>query len=1070
MRKILLSLTLLCAATGLMGRDISGHVYDKGGDLPGVDVVVKNSPDNYETTDDEGNFEMSVEVGDVLEISMMGYKTKTFKIDAKTTSLDIKLEEDVEELDAFEVEAGYGKLKKSDITGSISGVKGDALKNASTASVDQALAGKVSGVHVSSSSGQPGSEASVHIRGLSSLTGSNDPLYVVDGMPLGGGKQSAGSNPLASINPNDIVSMEVLKDASATAIYGSRAANGVILITTKKGKSTQSEENVNIAYAGQFTVSSMAKKMDLMNLKEYASYYSDPYVAAAYNQTPDKELQAIAKFGGEGTDWQDIMFHPAVSHSHQLSFTGGSQKSQYAISLGYMNQDGILVNTDFQRFNGRVNLETQAKSWLRTGINMSYSYITQTKQNGFEVNDDNKLSGIGSGSSNEECVYIQTLISSPATSAYNWDGSYNDVGGSDQEIKMNPLREANYSPINIKRSNIIGQTFATINFYHTQSQDKAKSQDVSWRNEFGIDFTNEGESRYSPSRAGSSNTQQFIERENHYWRYCSQLNYVKTSKLHNWNAMLAYEAWQSTWEGKNMMKTGLLDDMRSIDKKYQTPNLGEDGPSNGYKGEQSMMSAFTRINYNFKHRYMATFTGRFDGSSVLNPENRWDFFPSFSLAWAADQEPFMAKLYKKKTISQLKVRAGWGQTGNCAGAKMGYIGAMKPFMSIDGYSLVSSMWLNPDLVWETNWQLNGGFDVSFFNNRLNLTFDLFYKQNQDLIVKAEPGPTLASTADEFLYTQVPDINAGSIKNKGFDVTLTSTNISVDNLGGQPFSWNSDLNFSFVRNEVLELQNDSTTLEGKQQFKTATRTYCVSRVGQAPGMFWGFKTDGLIQNTEQLNEKKRATGTSVGDFNFVDINSDGEINEDDKTYIGNPNPDFTFGFGNTLNWGPWSLNVFLSGSYGNDVYNLLRSKLEGMDRGNINQLATVLDCARVVDVLDENGEVVGQKIQNSSTNIPRPNSKADGGNVANVISDRYVEDGSFLRIQTIGLTYRFPKTFTDKLKISNMSLSFNVQNVATFTNYSGLNPEVPNTSAINQGIDFGSYPMSRSYVLGLNFDF
>lgn len=1071
MRKFLLSLTLLCAATGLMGRDISGHVSDKGGALPGADVVVKNSPDNYESTDDEGNFEMSVEVGDVLEISMMGYKTKTIKIDAKTTNLKIVLEEDAEELDAVEVDAGYGKLKKSDITGSISGVKGDALKNASTASVDQALAGKVSGVHVSSSSGQPGSEASVHIRGLSSLTGSNDPLYVVDGMPLGGGKQSAGSNPLASINPNDIVSMEVLKDASATAIYGSRAANGVILITTKKGKASDSEERVNIAYAGQFTVSSLAKKMDLMNLKEFASFYSDPYVATAFSQTADKELLGLSKFGGEGTDWQDVMFHSAISHSHQLSLTGGSQKTQYAMSMGYMNQDGILENTDFQRFNGRVNLENQTKSWLRTGINMSYSYITQTKQNGFEVSDDNKLTGIGSGSSNEECVYIQSLISSPATSAYNWDGSYKEVGANDQEIKMNPLREANYSPIHIKRTNFVGQVFADINFYHFQDEkDRTKSQDVSWRNEFGIDFTNEGESRYAPSNASSTNSQQFIDRENHYWRYCSQLNYVRTSKIHNWNAMLAYEAWQSKWEGKDMKKTGLLDDMRSIDLEKQTSNLGEDGPITGYKGAQSMMSAFTRINYNYKHRYMATFTGRFDGCSVLNPDNRWDFFPSFSLAWAADQEAFMKKATENKTISQLKLRAGWGQTGNCAGAKMGYIGAMKQFRGKDGYAMVTSMWLNPDLVWETNWQVNGGLDVSFFNNRLNLTFDAFYKQNENLIVKAEPGPTLASTADDYLYTQVPDINAGSIKNAGFDVTLSSTNISIDTLGGQPFSWTSDLNFSFVRNEVLELQNDSTILEGKQQFKTATRTYCVSRVGEAPGMFWGFKTDGLIQNTEQLNEKERATGTGVGDFNFVDINSDGKIDEADKTYIGNPNPDFTFGFGNTVNWGPWSLNIFLSGSYGNDVYNLLRSKLEGMDRANINQLATVLDCARVVDDLDENGKVVGQHIENSSTNIPRPNSKADGGNVANVISDRYVEDGSFLRIQTIGLTYRFPKTFTDKLKISNMAVSFNVQNVATFTNYSGLNPEVPNTSAINQGIDFGSYPLSRSYVIGLNFDF
>lgn len=396
---------------------------------------------------------------------------------------------------------------------------------------------------------------------------------------------------------------------------------------------------------------------------------------------------------------------------------------------------------------------------------------------------------------------------------------------------------------------------------------------------------------------------------------------------------------------------------------------------------------------------------------------------------------------------------------------MGYIGSYRSVNTQYGAGKIYNTWLNPDLIWETNWQVNAGIDASFFKNRLNLTFDAFYKKNNDLIVKAEPGPTLASTAEAYLYTSVPDINAGSIKNVGFDITLTSTNIQKDNLGGQPFSWNTDFNFSFVRNEVVELQNDSIVLEGKQKFKTATRTYCVSRVGHAPGLFWGYKTDGLIQNTAQLNQVKRADATDVGDFNFVDINSDGKIDENDKTYIGDPNPDFTFGFGNTLNWGPWSLNIFLTGSYGNDVYNLLRSKLEGMDRGGINQLKTVLNCARVETDADGN-----KYISNSSTNIPRPNSVAEGRNVANVISDRYVEDASYVRIQSIGLSYTVPYEAVKKIGLHNMRVSFNVQNVATFTNYSGLNPEVPNISAINQGVDTGSYPLSRSYVIGLNFDF
>lgn len=1065
MRKVLLSLTLLCAATGLVGRDISGHVADANGALPGADVVVKGSDDNYEVTDDDGNFEMSVEAGDVLVISFSGYKTKEIKIDGKTSKFNIKLEEDAEELGEVEVNAGYGKMKKSDLTGALASVKGDALTKASTASVDQALAGKVSGVRVASSSGQPGEAATVQIRGISSLTGSNDPLYVVDGMPIGGGKQSSGANPLASINPNDILSMEVLKDASATAIYGSRAANGVIMITTKKGSSNK-EEKVSVSYAGQFSVASATGKLDLMNLQEFASYYTDPYISSCYNQEVDKKLVAVAQFGGEGTDWQDEMFHTAISHNHQLSLTGGSEKTQYAFSLGYMNQDGILVNTDFQRFNGRLNVENQTKKWLRLGMNMAYTYINQTKQQGFELSDDNKLAGI-STTSMEEAVYIQSLISSPATSPYDNDGNFTELGAEDQEIKMNPLRNATYSPIFMKRNNFIGQTFADITFYSDAQQS------VSWRNEFGIDFSNEGESSFLPSQGQADNKQLFIDRENQYWRYCSTLNYNRTStnKQHRMGAMLGYEAWRASWEGTTVQKSNYLDDMRFIDKKYQNAYLGEDGPISGYKGATSMMSTFARLNYSYKGRYMATATGRIDGSSTLSPEHRWDFFPSFSLAWNIAEEDFMKSIAKeKKKINQLKLRAGWGQTGN-AGTNMAHIGYYSPVKSYGGSSAMSlGTWTNPDLVWETNWQINAGIDASFFNNRLNLIFDAFYKQNNDLIVTAEPGPTLASTADAYLYTSVPDINAGSIKNIGFDVNLTSTNVHVDNLGGHPFDWNSDLNISVVRNEVLELQSDSSVLEGKRQFKTSTRTYCVSKVGEAPGMFWGFKTDGLIQNTEQLELLKRASSTGVGDINYVDINSDGVLDENDKTFIGNPNPDFTFGFGNTLSWGPWSLNIALTGSYGNDVYNLLRSKLEGMDRGGINQLRTVLDCARVVDDVDADGNVVGKKIENSSTNMPRPNSVADGGNAANVISDRYVEDASYIRIQSIGLSYAVPQQFVQKMKMNSMNVSFNVQNVATFTKYSGLNPEVPSSSAINQGIDMGGYPLSRSFVVGLNFNF
>ncbi len=1069
MRRLLLSLALLFTCFGLMAqRTIKGKVSDSSGELPGASVMIQGTTTGV-PTDMDGNYEISVSNGDVLEVSFMGYTTKTIKITPKTPStLNISMEEDAKMLDDVVVEVGYGKMRKSDLTGSLASVGEDALKSTTTVSVDQALQGRVSGVQVSASSGQPGAESSVRIRGTSTLTGNSQPLYVVDGMPIGGGKQSAGSNPLASINPADIVSMEVLKDASATAIYGSRAANGVIMITTKKGSKDAS--HATVAYSGSFSVSAVSDKLDLMDLQEYASFYTDPTVIKAFNETnADKELVAAAALGGKGTDWQDEIFRTAISHQHQLSVTGGNKETQFAFSLGYADQNGVIINTDFQRFNGRVNVENQTKKWLRTGLSLAYTHITQTKQQGFELSDDNSLGGLGVGGAIDEQIYIQSLISKPSTSPTDFDGQYVSLGSRSQEIKTNPARDANYSPINVTRNNVMGNVFANIDFTKT----------LSWRNDFGVDYTGAEENQFTPTVKGQTpadeqiNKQSFIERDNMYWRFSSTLNF-STNGLdrqsrkhpdHNFGAMLGYEAWKATWSGSTTTKTGYLDDNLFIDKQYQNNNLGNPENITGYKGAQSMMSFLARVNYNYKERYLITATGRADGSSTLSPEHRWGFFPSFAFAWRVDQEPFYQRGSDnfKKAVSSMKVRLGYGQTGN-AGSDMAYRLSYKEVKGHYDNGLTQSVWLNPDLVWETNWQVNGGIDVGFIKERLSLTFDAYYKRNIDLIVKAEPGMTLADRNSSWLYTDVPNVNAGSMQNAGFDVTLTSTNINKQ-LGSSKFMWTTDVNFSLVRNKVIELLNDSTPLKGSLEFKAAPRDYCFSAVGHAPGLFYGYKTDGIIQNTAQLESVSRFDGTDVGDINYVDINSDGKIDNNDKTYIGDPNPDFTFGMNNTFSWGPWSLNIFLAGSYGNDVYNLLRSKIEGMDRAGVNQLATVLDYARVVTAED------GSKyVENSNTSMPRPNTTANGKDDANTISDRYIEDGSFLRIQNIGLSYTLPKQHVEKMHLSNFRVSFNVQNVATITNYSGMNPEVSNKSAIFQGVDVGGYPLPRQFVLGLNFDF
>lgn len=1071
MKRFLLSLTMLCACFGLMAqRTISGTVSDAMGGLPGASVVIKGTSTGV-ATDMDGNYSISVNNGDVLEISYMGYTTKTQKVTARTPSvLNISLEEDSKMLEDVVVEVGYGKMRKSDLTGSLSSLGEEAMKAQQTVSVDQALAGRVSGVQVSSSSGQPGQEASVRIRGVSTLTGNTSPLYVVDGMPIGGGKQSADANPLASINPADIVSMEVLKDASATAIYGSRASNGVIMITTRKGK----EGGAKIAYSGNFSVANASNTYDLMNLQEYASFYSDPAVYTSFSDdAPRADLVAVSRFGGNGTDWQDEIFRTAIGHNHQISITGGSKETQYAFSLGYTKQNGVMINTDYQRFNGRANVESQVKKWLRTGISLAYTRSNKTKQAGFDADAEGDLEGLAN-TVIDATMFHQALISPPSLAPTDFDGSYKVLSGtSAQDVKDNAVRIANQSPIYSYANNVIGQVHATIQF----------PLNISWRNEFGIDYTGSQEQRFSPALPSSSNKtandQQFYLRNNMYWRFASTLNYevkMGASKKHRLGAMLGYESWRASWEGTGVKKTGYLDNDRFINPDYQNTALGniteqdpggklvQSGQVSGYKGACSMMSYFARLNYNYDERYLLTATGRFDGSSTLAKDNRWDFFPSFGAAWRIDQESFMKGNDIKNAITQLKLRLGYGQTGN-AGQDMAHIISYKEKTTAFGVGLINGIYANPYLVWETNWQVNGGIDVSFLRrDRINLSFDAFYKQNDDLIVKANPGASLVNRdkSTSHYSTSIPNVNGGSIKNVGFDINLTTTNIDKK-LGDHNFVWNTEINFSKVRNEIIELVGGD--LDEAHYFKTVDLYIHKNKVGYAPGMFYGYKMDGIIQNTQQLLETGRKDA-SVGDVNYVDLNGDGKLDpKEDYTFIGDPNPDFTYGMNNSFSWGPWSLSLFIAGSYGNDVYNLMRSKLEGMDANNINQLATVLDYARV-----ETNPDGTQYVVNSNTNIPIPGSETMGAKDANTVSSRYVEDGSYLRFQTVGIAYTVPKRYTDKLHLSNLRINFNVQNLGTITKYSGLNPEVPNESAIRQGVDKGTYPLPRTYVIGLNFDF
>ncbi|MDR1730343.1 MAG: TonB-dependent receptor [Prevotellaceae bacterium] len=1061
MRKLLLSLLLFSTAFGIMAqqRTITGVVSANGETIPGASVVVKGTTRGA-AADFDGKFEISVSNGETLVVSSLGMQPQEVKISASTTTLNVTLKEDeaATKLEEFVV-TSYGIVRKSDKTGALSKVSEDQLRKAGpTTSIDQALQGRVSGVQVNASSGQPGSATSVRIRGTSSF-GNNQPLYVVDGMPVGNGEQGGGSNPLASINPADIVSMEILKDASATAIYGSRASNGVVMITTRKGNDSGISK---ISYEGGFMVSQVAKKMDMMNLREYAAYVTDPFAGPGLNvgQNDMAELRVDPSLLGKGSDWQDALLRIATGHSHQLSVTGGNKETQFAISLGYQDQNGVMIGTDFQRFSGRVNVENQTKSWLKTGINLAYTRILQSKQPGFDDLNSNAARTITVNL--DESPLMQALLTTPNTQIHDVNGGYYEAKPAEASaVKYNAIMRVKDSPIYVTNNNVSGSMFANIEFI----------KNLNWRNEFGVDYTGSEDKKYLPlSPATPTNKLDGWSRNNFYWRYASTLNYFKQIKKNAITAMVGFEAWESSWEGLHTVKSNYPTDV-AIDPDYQNWNLGGSPEIGGYKGSQAMLSYLGRLNYSYDNRYLLTATGRFDGSSNFAPEKRWGFFPSFAFAWTVDQESFIKDNEKASNlISQLRLRLGYGETGN-AGNVMAYRSTFRPYATFEGEgaSALLDRWTNEDLIWETNWQANVGLDYGMLNSRITLTVDGFYKQNDNLLVLANPGLSLATDKDG-LYTTPPQINLGSIRNTGFEISLNTVNIDNQD---RKFQWTTDFSFSYVRNKVVKLDEDRI---GYRNFRSGSRAISRTAEGHAPGMFWGYKVNGVIEEEWQLDPErggaKRENGAQVGDFNFVDINQDGVIDANDKTWIGDPNPDFTGGLGNTFTYGNWSLTVFLMGSYGNDVYNLLRSKLEGQESANINQLTSVKDFARVDTRIvgqDADGKDITEKfVVNSGTKIPRPNTS--GVINLNEASDHFVEDGSFLRIQNISLSYLFPKRWTEKISINDLRLSANVQNVYTFSKYTGYNPEVANSDVTIQGIDAGSYPVPRTYTMNLSFNF
>ena len=818
----ILAFFLLTASITAQVRTINGTIFSEDNEpLIGATVLVENSVERGTITDIDGNFSIRAETGEAIYISYTGYESKIVQIGVENT-LNIQLQPIAELLDEVVV-IGYGSRRKSDLTGAVSSVTSDELRTSVTTNIDQALQGRVAGVQVTQNSGQPGGAASIRIRGSNSITGSSEPLYVIDGIPFQGDGTSVSGfdwaggangqnrvNPLSTINPNDIVRIEVLKDASATAIYGARAANGVVLITTKRGQEGTSKITYNTYYASQ----SLPNELEMMDLPQYAAYQVQ--IAEDLDREVNQRFLDPSLLG-DGTDWQDEVFRRADMQSHQLSVSGGGEKTQYAVSGGFFKQEGIIIGSDFERYTTRVNLDNQVNDWFKVGASLAYAN-TEEK---ITLNDG------GDG------VVMQSLVMPPSVAVRDFNGELTGPDDNTSDISFNPVGAALLRNNTLDRERLMANIYGNIKLM----------QGLDFRSEIGFDDNHSLNRAFHPTYnwgvlENKENQLRQREENSFFWIWKNYLTYnIQLGELHDVTAMLGTEAQKSSWEGSDITKRQFA----SNDIQILSEGNNETTRSNGWKDAASLASYFGRFNYTFDSKYLLTFTMRADGSSKFGPNNKWGYFPSGSVAWRISREEFMKNL---PGIYNLKLRLGYGEVGNQAIGNYLYGSALQTVTTPFGTGYRLQQISNPDLKWEATRQFNAGLDLALFNGRIDFTFDFYQKQTSDMLLQLSIPSYLGGT--NYNDISAPFANVGRMENKGFDLSLTTRNIS-----SKKFNWTSRLTFSRNRNKILELDDDARiywrNLYWYSEFQTATLT----GVGQPIGMFYGYETDGLFKDEQDI---------------------------------------------------------------------------------------------------------------------------------------------------------------------------------------------------------------------------
>lgn len=1020
------------------GVTVTGKVTDTSGEpLAGVSVVKKSTTQGV-MTDGNGNYSISgVSGSTILVFSSMGMISTEVAVGNKS-KIDVSLESGDKALDEVVV-VGYGTAKRADISSSITSLKASELKGIPAAGIDQMLQGKAAGVTVTSNGGQPGGGVSVKVRGVTSIN-SNDPLFVIDGVPFVGGNTSSstgfaglggsdgqtGNSVMAMLNPNDIESIDVLKDASAQAIYGSQAANGVIMITTKKGKAGEGK----VSYEVYYGVSEVTRKLDLMNLREFAKYQNEilPVIGLPVSQELADPLLL-----GRGTDWQEAMFQKGSVQNHQLSFSGGKEKTNYYLSVNYFNNKGILIGSDFERYSTRFSLDSQLKSWLKVGMSLNASRSNQN---------------ITLADAAESTIWWGA-VTSPLVPLKNPDGSWgggNTVGGI-RYSNSNLVGNSQYRGNKKISTNAFGSIFAELELLKGLSLRNELSYSLGLDN--NVAFQKEG------SVGGEIFRSKLIDNrsDSYYWSLTNYFNYVKYLNGHSMHFTLGHQAQNSYYQAISGTKVDLqanIMDLATGSSDQTTWGL------NGGKGHWAMESYFARANYTFRDKYSISASFRADGSSNFGPNNRWGYFPGVSAGWTLSNEEFIKNILPE---TYLKLRAGYGLVGNqnfpSGAPNPAYVGAVQFFSGPVGFG--SSNMIqgipNPNLKWEAVKTTNVGLDVGLLKGRLDLTIDAYKKVTSDMIIFLT-GPTLIGVGDQWDDLKAPLGNAGQMTNTGVDIGVNSVNITK-----KDFTWKTNLVFTHFKNTYDQAASAVAALDGRVYYNNYLITHTTP--GRPVGSFWGLKTDGIFRTQADLDKSLPQFGyildpeqTWLGDVRFKDVNGDQKIDAADMTYLGSPLPKFTWGLTNSFNYKNFDLSVFLQGSQGGKAYNFLKWQIEGMNSAWSNQLITVLD--RYTET-------------NMDGSLPRFTT-TNKNNTA--MSDRYIEDASYWRVQNITLGYRLPTDILKKIKSTNIRIYGSIQNLHTFTKYSGYDPEIGsfNNNIRLMNVDMGHYPNPRTFTIGANLEF